>query len=271
MLREVGLIAAEDTRHTRTLLERYQITTPCISYHEHNKLVRREEILTALATTDVALVSDAGTPGVADPGFELVVACVEAGIPVSPIPGPSAPIAALIASGLPSDRFTSLGFLPRHGAERRALLGEMAELTMTLICFEAPHRLLETLEDMHAILGDRQVAVANDLTKRFEDVRRGSLTELLSYFSTRQPRGEYTLVIAGRAAGERKRDRVRLTVPADRATQLDRAEVARRLRLLRDEGYAGSMAARIVARELDLQKGDVYQIWLSLETASDEE
>lgn len=141
MLREVGLIAAEDTRHTRTLLERYQITTPCISYHEHNKLVRREEILTALATTDVALVSDAGTPGVADPGFELVVACVEAGIPVSPIPGPSAPIAALIASGLPSDRFASLGFLPRHGAERRALLGEMAELTMTLICFEAPHRL----------------------------------------------------------------------------------------------------------------------------------
>lgn len=124
---------------------------------------------------------------------------------------------------------------------------------------------------MHAILGDRRVAVANDLTKRFEDVRRGSLTELLSYFSTRQPRGEYTLVIAGRAAGERKRDRLRLTVAADRATQLDRAEVARRLRLLRDEGYAGSMAARIVARELDLQKGDVYQIWLSLETARDEE
>jgi 16S rRNA (cytidine1402-2'-O)-methyltransferase len=265
VLRESRLIAAEDTRHTRRLLDHYQITTPCISYHEHNKLARLDAILAALAQGDVALVSDAGTPAVSDPGFELVAACIAAGFAVSPVPGPSAPVAALVASGLPTDRFATLGFLPRRGAERRALLGEMAELTLTLVCFEAPHRLLDALTDMLAVLGDRRIVAANDLTKRYEELRRGTVGELVRHFSAQRPRGEYTLVIEGRAAGgERKRDRNRLQAPVELNEPPSEAEIARRLRLLRAQGHNGSTSARAVARELGLQKSVVYQVWLSL-------
>lgn len=265
VLREARLIAAEDTRHTRTLLDHYQIATPCISYHEHNKLARLDAILAALAEGDVALVSDAGTPGISDPGFELVGACIAAGFAVTPVPGPSAPIAALVAAGLPADRFAYLGFLPRRGAERRALLADMADLALTLVCFEAPHRLLDSLSDMLAILGDRRIVAANDLTKRYEELRRGTLAELVRHFSAQRPRGEYTLVIEGRApGGERKRDRNRIHVPLAVNEPPSEAEIARRLRLLRDEGHNGSSAARAVARELGLQKSVVYQVWLSL-------
>jgi 16S rRNA (cytidine1402-2'-O)-methyltransferase len=264
-LREARLIAAEDTRHTRTLLDKYEITTPCISYHEHNKLARLDEILTALAAGDVALVSDAGTPGISDPGFDLVGACIAAGFTVTPVPGPSAPVAALVASGLPTDRFAYVGFLPRRGGERRAMLAEMADLALTLVCFEAPHRLLDTLADMLAVLGDRRVVAANDLTKRYEELRRGTVSALISHFSAQRPRGEYTLVVEGRVAGaERKRDRNRLHVPVEVNEPPSEAEIARRLRLLRAEGLNGSTAARAVARELGLQKGVVYQVWLSL-------
>jgi 16S rRNA (cytidine1402-2'-O)-methyltransferase len=264
VLREARLIAAEDTRHTRTLLDHYQITTRCISYHEHNKLARLDEILAALGEGDVALVSDAGTPGVSDPGYELVCACIAAGFTVSPVPGPSAPVAALTASGLPSDRFVFVGFLPRHGAERRAVLEDLADLTLSLVCFEAPHRLVDSLGDILAVLGDRQIAVAKDLTKRFEDLRRATVGEALAHFSAQPPRGEYTLVIAGQPpGGERKRDRRRLTAPAS-AEPPSEAEIARRLRILRDQGHGGSAAARAVARELGLQKSVVYEVWLNL-------
>lgn len=265
VLREVRLIAAEDTRHTRTLLDHYQITTPCISYHEHNKLARLDEILAALGTGDVALVSDAGTPAISDPGFELVGACIAAGFAVSPIPGPAAPIAALIASGLPTERFGYLGFLPRRGPDRRALLADVADLAMTIVCFEAPHRLLDSLTDMLELLGERRAVAANDLTKRFEELRRGTLAELTTYFSAQRPRGEYTLVVEGRAIGsERKRDRYRVQVPLAVLEPPSEAEIARRLRLLRAEGHNGSAAARAVARELGVQKSVVYQVWLSL-------
>lgn len=266
LLGEVRLIAAEDTRHTRQLLDHYKITTPCISYHEHNKLARLDEILAALAEGDVALVSDAGTPGISDPGFELVGACIAAGFLVSPIPGPSSPVAALVASGLPSDRFAFVGFLPRRSAERRTILADLAELTLTLICFEAPHRLVDALTDMREILGDRQIVAVNDLTKRYEELRRGTIGELLSHFSATRPRGEYTLVVAGLSpASARKRDRHRLLAPpANHNEPPSEAEIARRLRLLRDQGHNGSVAARAVARELGLQKSVVYQVWLSL-------
>lgn len=265
VLREARLIAAEDTRHTRRLLDHFQITTPCISYHEHNKLARLDEILAALGQGDVAIVSDAGTPGISDPGFELVAACIAAGFTVTPVPGPSAPVAALVASGLPTERFAYLGFLPRRGAERRALLAEMAELTLTLVCFEAPHRLLDALTDMLAALGDRRIVAANDLTKRYEELRRGSVAELVSHFSAQRPRGEYTLVIEGRApGGERKRDRNRLHAPLELNEPPSEAEIARRLRLLRAQGHNGSTSARAVARELGVQKSVVYQVWLSL-------
>lgn len=263
VLREARLIAAEDTRYSRRLLDHYQISTPCISYHEHNKLARLDEILAALGAGDVALVSDAGTPAISDPGFELVAACIAAGFPVAPIPGPNAPVAALVASGLPTERFAYVGFLPRRGAERRALLSEMADLAMTLVCFEAPHRLLDALTDMLTVLGDRRVVAANDLTKRYEELRRGTLAELITHFSAQRPRGEYTLVIAGQTGGERKRDRNRLHVPVA-VGEPSEAEIARRLRLLREQGHNGSTAARAVARELGLQKSVVYQVWLSL-------
>lgn len=265
LLREVRLIAAEDTRHTRVLLDRYEITTPCISYHEHNKLARLEEILAALALGDVALVSDAGTPGVSDPGFELVRACLQAGIAVSPVPGPSAPIAALTAAGLPSDRFAFVGFLPRKGSDRRTLLEDLAYLSLTIVCFEAPHRLDEALADILAVMGDRQMVAANDLTKRFEELRRGTASELLAHFNAHAPRGEYTLVIAGLPQGsERRRDRHRLQAAPSHNEPPSEAEIARRLRLLREQGHNGSSAARIVARDLGMQKSLIYQVWLSL-------
>ncbi len=265
VLREVRLIAAEDTRHTQRLLGHYQIATPCISYHEHNKLARLDRILEALGAGDVALVSDAGTPGVSDPGYELVCACIAAGFTVAPVPGPSAPIAALTASGLPSDRFVFVGFLPRRGAERRALLEDLADLTLSLVCFEAPHRLLDALGDIREVLGDRQIVVAKDLTKRFEDLRRATVGEALAHFSAQPPRGEYTLVIAGQAAGgERKRDRRRLTAAPGFVEPPSEAEIARRLRILRDQGQGGSAAARAVARELGIQKSVVYEVWLNL-------
>ncbi len=264
VLREARLIAAEDTRHTRILLDHYAITTPCVAYHEHNKLARLSTILAALAEGDVALVSDAGTPALADPGFELVAACIEAGFTITAVPGPSALLAALVASGLATDRFTYVGFLPRRSVERRALLNEMTGLTMTMICFEAPHRLLATLEDMLEVLGDRRLVVAAELTKRFEQLRRGRVSEVLEHFRLQRPRGEYTLVIEGVAVGTHKRDQQRLQLPPSGLEPPSEAEIARRLRLLRAAGQNGSTAARTVARELGLQKGIVYQIWLSL-------
>ncbi|ACL24929.1 16S rRNA (cytidine(1402)-2'-O)-methyltransferase [Chloroflexus aggregans] len=259
VLREVRLIAAEDTRHTRILLDHYQIATPCISYHEHNKLVRRDEILAALQTGDVALVSDAGTPAIADPGQELVQVCLAAGHTVIPIPGPSAPVAALVASGMATDRFAFIGFLPRRPRERRELLREIADLTLTIICFETPHRLLEALHDIAATLGARQLAVANDLTKRFEAIVRGTAAELVEHFTQHTPRGEFTIVIAGAVpSGERKRDRRRLRATAETVSP---EAIAAYLRELVAQGVSGSTAVRRTAQELRVPKNAVYDVW----------
>jgi len=198
LLGEVKLIAAEDTRHTTKLLQRYDIQTPCISYHEHNKLVRLERVLDALLQGDVALVSDAGTPALNDPGYELVRAVIAAGHQVSPIPGPCAPIAALVASGLPTDSFLYLGYLPRKHLERTRLLEKVSSLPYTLVFLEAPHRLLESLADLKAVFGDRQLAVARELTKLHEEIYRGSLSDARRHFTETLPRGEFTLVLAGR-------------------------------------------------------------------------
>jgi len=199
-LRKARLIAAEDTRQTRKLLDHYHIQTSLLSYHEHNKLARLTEVLTVLAEADVALVSDAGTPALNDPGYELVKAALQAGFPVSPIPGPSAPLAALVASGLPTDAFLYLGYLPRKAGERRALLRAIAALPYTLVFLETPHRLLAALEDLQAGLGDRPIAVARELTKLHEEIVRGSIGQALAHFSAQPPRGEITLVIEGNKA-----------------------------------------------------------------------
>jgi 16S rRNA (cytidine1402-2'-O)-methyltransferase len=197
VLREARLIAAEDTRHTARLLQHYDIHTPSLSYHEHNKLVRLERVLEVLQEGDVALVSDAGTPALNDPGYELVRAVIAAGHEVSPIPGACAPIAALVASGLPTDSFLYLGYLPRKAGERERLLNQVANLPYTLIFLEAPHRLLVALEHLHSVLGDRQVGVSRELTKLHEEIFRGSLCQAREYFTKNQPRGEFTLIIAG--------------------------------------------------------------------------
>lgn len=197
ILKEVALIAAEDTRQTRKLLTHYGITTPLTSYWEHNKLTKLDSILTVLAERDVALVSEAGMPGISDPGYELIRAAIAHGIPVVPIPGPSALVTALAISGLPTDSFVYLGFLPRRQGERRRLLSVLAKEKRTLVAFEAPHRLRKSLADLADVLGERQIALARELTKIHEEVWRGSLSQALAYFEQNPPRGEFTLVIAG--------------------------------------------------------------------------
>jgi 16S rRNA (cytidine1402-2'-O)-methyltransferase len=197
ILKEVALIAAEDTRQTHKLLAHYGIATPLISYYEHNKLAKLGNILTTLEEKDVALVSEAGMPGISDPGYELIKAAIAQGTPVVPVPGPSALVTALAISGLPTDSFVYLGFLPRKQGKRRRLLISLVGEKRTLVAFEAPHRLQKSLADLADVLGDRQIAVARELTKIHEEVWRGSLSQALEHFERNPPRGEFTLVIAG--------------------------------------------------------------------------
>ena len=203
ILREAGLIAAEDTRVTRKLLSHFDIHTPLTSYFEHNKLTKLETVLAALIKGDVALVSDAGTPAINDPGYELVRAALGVGHTVSPVPGPTAPVAALAASGLPTDSFLYLGYLPRKSSERLALGDQIANLTYTLILLESPHRLLAALKDLQAALGDRQIAIARELTKVHEEIWRGNISAGREHFTQNEPRGEFTLVVAGHRPDEK--------------------------------------------------------------------
>lgn len=249
ILSEVGLIAAEDTRQTRKLLNHYGIPTHAISYHEFNKLSRIDVILEKLAEGDVALVSDAGTPGLNDPGYELVREVLATGFKVSPLPGPSAPLAALVSSGLPTDAFLYLGYLPRKTSERRQRIKGVAGQTCTLVFLEAPHRIMEALEDLQSILGDRQAAAARELTKLHEEIVRGSLTDIHAHFDVSPPRGEFTLVIAGAAAGDLTWDEDRL-----RKHLIDKI----------DEGLASSELAERVAAESGWRKKDVYKLLVQL-------
>lgn len=205
VLRECKLIAAEDTRRTKKLLSHFDIHTRVTSYFEHNKLTKLETILAALTEGDVALVSDAGTPALNDPGYELVRAALASGFDVRPVPGPSAPIAALSVSGLPTDAFLYLGYLPHKQSERRKLLLQVVNLRYTLIFLESPHRLADTLEDLLAVLGDRPICIAREMTKMFEEFWRGSVSEALTEFTRRQARGEFTLVVGGKTKEERSR------------------------------------------------------------------
>lgn len=199
VLRESKLIAAEDTRHTGMLLHHFEIHTPLTSYFEHNKLHKLDIILAALADGDVALVSDAGTPAINDPGYELVRAALASGFDVRPVPGPSSPVAALSVSGLPTDAFTYLGYLPHKKSERRKFVTQIANLRHTLIFLESPHRLVDSLEDLLAILGDRQICVAREMTKLYEEFWRGPISGALAHFQSQPPRGEFTLVISGQS------------------------------------------------------------------------
>lgn len=197
ILREAVLIAAEDTRHTGVLLKHFEIGTKLTSYFEHNKLQKIELILSKLTDGDVAVVSDAGSPAINDPGYELVRAALAAGFDVRPVPGPSAPIAALTVSGLPTDSFLYLGYLPHKSNERRKYLSRVANLTYTLVFLESPYRIAEALEDILSELGDRRICVAREMTKMFEEFWRGNVSGALAYFKSQPARGEFTLVVAG--------------------------------------------------------------------------
>lgn len=244
ILSTARLIAAEDTRHTLKLLNHFGIHTPLTSYFEHNKLTKIDQILSALADGDVALVSDAGTPALNDPGYELVRKALQAGYPVSPVPGPSAPIAALVASGLPTEAFLYLGYLPRKSGERRKVLEKARPYPFTLIFLETPHRLEESLADLLAVLGDRPAAVARELTKQHEEIFRGSLSEAQAHFAAHPPRGEFTLVIGGNQTA------------ASRWTeeQLDQAIAA-----AQDTNQPPSRLASRLAAESGWSRREIYQ------------
>ncbi len=230
VLREVSLVAAEDTRKTSVLFSRFDIHTPLTSYFEHNKLTKLDAILEALGRSDVALVSEAGMPGLSDPGFELIRAAIEAGVPVVPIPGPVAAITALVVSGLPTDSFTFLGFLPRRASERRRALQEIAAERRTLVLYEAPHRLADCLEDIESVLGDRPIAVARELTKLYEEIYRGTVHGARKHYFG-EVRGEVTLVVGGATEEARAWDeeRVRLALNEAIKRDMDRKEAVRQV------------------------------------------
>ena len=197
-LKSVQLIAAEDTRHTRNLLTHYGIRTPLTSYFEHNKVRKGPHLLRLLQQgKDIALVTDSGTPGVSDPGYRLIELAIQNEIPLTAIPGPSALINALVLSGLPSDRFIFEGYLPVKPGARRKRIKEILEEKRTIIYYESPHRLLKSLKDLKEVLGEREIVVLREMTKKFEQIIRGSAVDLLEYFQEHAPRGEFVLAIKG--------------------------------------------------------------------------
>jgi 16S rRNA (cytidine1402-2'-O)-methyltransferase len=243
VLKNVALIAAEDTRHSGKLLKHFGVTTPLTSYFAHNERARLDEVLDTLQRGDVALISDAGMPGINDPGYLLVRAALEAGHQVSPVPGPSAPIAALAASGLPTDQFLYLGYPPRKAGERRQAFKAVAGYPYTLVYLESPHRLLATLQDLHASLGDRQVAVAAELTKLYERFFRGTLSAAVLFYESEPARGEFTIVVAG---------------ATDQAVVWGQDQVLAALQA--DKGESPSQLARRVAAEAGWSRSQVYDL-----------
>lgn len=261
-LREADLVAAEDTRQTRKLLAHYDIHTPLTSYHEHNKRAKGPVIIEELSRGKrVALVSDAGMPGISDPGADIIAQALATGFRVEVLPGPSAALTALVLSGLPTDRFAFEGFLPRAGKERRRRLAEASADARTLIFYEAPHRLRVTLGDLLEVMGDRPVAVARELTKRFEEVQRGRLSELLERYATADPRGEFTLVVGGATAPAPGTggDNGTASGGAGVAAALDDQELVRRVKTLEDQGLPRKDAMRRVAQESGLPRREVYR------------
>ena len=247
ILREVTLIAAEDTRRTRQLLSHYDIHTTLTSYHEHSMPGKREKVLQALNSGDVALVSDAGTPGLNDPGYPLIREAITAGHQVVPIPGPSAPITALTASGLPSDNFIFFGYVPRKASERMALFEVLKQEARSAIGFEVPNRLLDTLKDLKQALGpDRPIVLARELTKMHEEFIRGSLGEVLDHVEEMGAVGEYTLILGG----------------IERKERWSEDEVRQAFRHSLEDGASRSEAAREVAALSGWSRKDIYRIGL---------
>ncbi|MDT3702072.1 MAG: 16S rRNA (cytidine(1402)-2'-O)-methyltransferase [Thermincola sp.] len=253
ILQEVDLIAAEDTRHTRKLLSFYDIHTPLTSYHEHNKWDKGPKLIGELSTgKNIALVSDAGTPGISDPGQDLVRLAAEAGIAVVPIPGASAVVSALVISGLPTDRFCFEGFLPRTKKERRTMIEQWVREQRTIVFYESPYRLVKTLEELSAQFGERNIAVTRELTKAHEEVVRGTLLEALRYFKENSPKGEIAVIIQG-------------TNKNTEAPPQGPVDVSGYVSNLVLQGYNKKDAIKDAARLLGVSKREVYDTILKAE------
>ena len=244
-LKEADVIAAEDTRHTQVLLKHFAVNTPLTSYHEHNEAVKTDQLLNRLEGGEsIALVSDAGTPAISDPGYRLVVAAIGAGIRVVPIPGPSASIAALSAGGLPIDGFDFRGFLPARKQERRSKLQEFREGRYTIVVYETPHRLKESLSDIREILGDRRMVLAREVTKLHEEFLRGRISEVIAEVGRRELRGEMTLMIEGRSDAD---------VTSEDAL---REEIEK----LKGDGMRVKEIAEIVGEKYGYAKREIYRL-----------
>src|SRR5262249_32901680 len=259
VLKEVDLIACEDTRRTRRLLDHFGISKPTISYHEHNEPRRATELAERLSRGEsIALVTDAGTPGISDPAYRIVVAAVERGVTVTPLPGATAIIAGLVASGLPTDSFLFAGFLPSRKQARRARLDELKSERATLVFYEAPHRIRESLLDVREILGDRRAAVARELTKLHEEVILRAVSTIIAHFVAAEPRGEMTLVIAGS-----REDNLRAVESIYISEEVERLE--------RGQGLSRSDAIKQAARSRGLSKREAYQLLLDEKESKDDE
>lgn len=251
VLKEVDLIAAEDTRNSIRLLNHFGIKTPMTSYHEHNKVDKAYQLMEKLrAGKDIALITDAGTPGISDPGEDLVRICDEAGIEVTSLPGAAACITALTMSGQKTRRFAFEAFLPRDKKMRSEILQEMAEETRTLIVYEAPHHLLKTLKELHEALGERSVTICRELTKRYEEKQKMALGEALSYYEINEPKGEFVLVIEGKSHEEIRKE-------AEKSWE--DMPIEEHMALYESKGYDRKTAMKAVANDRGISKRDVYQ------------
>jgi 16S rRNA (cytidine1402-2'-O)-methyltransferase len=249
VLGSVSLVLAEDTRHTRRLLAHHHISARLLSYHQHNKRERLDDALTALQTGDVALVSNAGTPSISDPGFELVQAAIAGGIEIDVLPGASAVITAVVGAAIPAPGFLFFGFLPRRSSERRSRLQDLTTISQALVFYEAPHRLTAALRDLLAVLGDRQVVVARELTKLHQEWVRGSISEVCSRYRDTPPRGELTIVVAGAVAD----------------VGLDETGALRHMQMRRLEGQQRTTVIEETSRLFGVARNDAYRMWLSLD------
>ena len=253
-LKEADLIAAEDTRNSIKLLNHFEIRTPMTSYHEYNKIEKGRKLTDLLLEgKNIALITDAGTPGISDPGEELVKMCHEAGVSVTAVPGAAACVTALTISGLPTRRFAFEAFLPSDKKERRDVLEELKDETRTIVLYEAPHRLVKTLEELRETLGDRQVSVCRELTKKHETVYRSTLGEACTYYQSHEPRGECVLVIQAKSREELRRQSQR---------KWEEMSLEEHMAYYTDQGVDRKEAMKKVAKDRGVSKREVYQALL---------
>lgn len=250
-LKEVDLIAAEDTRNSMKLLNHFEIKTPMTSYHEYNKIEKAYQLLAKLQEgKNIALVTDAGTPGISDPGEELVRICLEEGIEVTSLPGPAACITALTMSGQATRRFAFEAFLPRDKKERAFVLEELKYETRTIVLYEAPHHLVKTLEELHETLGNRGISICRELTKRYEETVKTTLENALSYYEAHEPRGEYVLVVEGKSRAE---------IADEQQRAWEELSLEEHMEIYENQGVAHKEAMKLVAKDRGISKREVYQ------------